>query len=80
MEMTRRPKNGDTQKRIPPSEDAARPVRRFEVEDFAKRIRAYFAANARTLKTSSLRNGSNADSGTAVTAIVSPMALKTSIE
>ena len=39
VHMTRHLTNGDTQKRIPPSEDAARPVRRFEVEDCAKQIR-----------------------------------------
>jgi hypothetical protein len=42
--------------------------------------RVHFAANARTLRTSSLCKGSSADSGTAVTAIVSPMALNTSME
>ena len=52
----------------------------FAGESQANRRYLYFAAKARTLRTWSLRNGSKADSGTAVTAIVSPMALKTSIE
>ena len=43
-------------------------------------LHSYFATKARTLRTSSLCSGSNADSGTAVTAIVSPTALNTSIE
>ena len=38
------------------------------------------AVNGRTLRTSSLRKDSRADSGTAVTAMVSPRALNTSIE
>ena len=38
LQMARLLHIGDAQKRIPPSEDAARPTRRFEVEDFAKQI------------------------------------------
>jgi hypothetical protein len=43
MERMRHLKNGDTQKRIPPSVDAARPARRFEVEDVAKQMQRFSA-------------------------------------